>query len=270
MGPDEEIDGQGTETEEEETAVAQETGGGEEVSLNPAWNELLERVPSQIHSQVTPILKQWDQNYQKSLQEVHSKYDPYKDFLEQKPEDLSYALQVMKAIEDDPAQVAKALAEYAGIPLAEAKEAVKDSEQGQFSETEEDELLNHPKFKELNTMVTQMAQLLVQQNQEKSAQEEDKALEAELSALEKEHGEFDPEWVLVKAAARPEIPLAEHVKAFKEHEKSILEKARKPGPKVMKSGGSAPDNQTDVSKLSPAERRALIAKSLENAAREAQ
>lgn len=268
MDPEEneEVSGQGEETGEIEETVAQESGGGD--SINPAWNDLLSKVPSQLHSQVTPYLSQWDKNYQEGLQKVHSEYEPYKKFTEHQPEELDYALSIMKAIEENPQEVAKALAEYSGLSLAEAKEVVK--EQGQFDETEENELLNHPQFVEMKSMVEAMAQLLVQQNQAKLDAEMDAQLETELKELSKEHGEFDVDWVLTKALAKPEVDLAEHVKAYREHEKSVLEKARKPGPKVLKGGGSAPDNQTDITKLDDKGRRELIAKTLQQAAQQSQ
>lgn len=262
----EEVDGQGTETGEETEIVApEETQGGEESKLNPAWSGLLEKVPSQLHSQVTPYLEEWDKNYQRDVQKVHSQYEPLKPYLDRKPEEIDYALQLMQAIETDPAHVAKALAEYAGISLAEAKEVV--AEQGQQNNETDDELMSNPRFKEMYDMTQAMAQLLVQQ--QKTAQEEqmDKELDNELKTLKDEHGEFDVDWVLTKALANPDVPLETHVKAFHEFEKSVLEKnARKPGPKVLKPGGSAPDNQTDVSKLSPSDRRALIAQQLQQVA----
>lgn len=268
MEPEEiEETGQGEETGIEEELVAPETGG-EESSINPAWNDLLGVVPSQLHSQVTPYLSQWDKNYQEGINKVHSQYEHLKPYADRKPEELDYALQVMQAIESDPKAVAKALAEYSGLTIKEAEEAVR--EQGQFDETEEDELLQHPKFKEMYEMTQAMAQLLVQQNQSKLDADMDAELDAELKSLAKEHGEFDVDWVLTKALAQPDKDLAVHVQAYREHEKSILEKARKPGPKVLKPGGSAPNNQTDVKTLDAAGRRALIAKSLEQAAQQSQ
>lgn len=267
---DEELEGQGTETGEENESVAQETteestGGGNK--LNPAWEGLLGVVPSQLHSQVTPFLSQWDKNYQEGLQKVHSQYEPYKPYLEQyKPEDIDYALKVIGAIENDPASVAKALQEYAG----QGKEEETPSEQqGQVNENEEDDpILNHPKFKEVSQMVEAMAQLLVQQGQSQKEIEEDKALAAELTSLKTELGEFEEEWVLARAAANPDIPLEEHVKAYLDHEKKILEKARKPGPKVLNGGGRAPDNQLDVKSLPDKDRRALIVQQLAAAAQQ--
>lgn len=269
---DEELEGQGTETGEVTEPVAQsevveetESGGGNKI--NPAWNDLLGVVPSQLHSQVTPFLSQWDKNYQEGLQKVHSQYEPYKEYLDQyKPEDIDYALKVIAAIENDPKAVAKALSEYAG----EKSEETPPEQQGQVNENEDedDPILNHPKFKEVSKMVETMAQLLVQQNQTQAEIEEDKALAKELEELKTSVGDFEEEWVLSRAAANPEIPLKEHVEAYIAHEKKILEKARKPGPKVMNGGGSAPNNQLDIKSLPDKDRRALIVQQLQAAAQQ--
>jgi hypothetical protein len=269
----EEVEGQDTGTENNDIPVAEpaepaEGGDG----INPAWNDLLAVVPSQLHSQVTPFLKDWDKNYQEGINKVHSQYEPYKNLVENKvkPEDIDYALQLAQAIETDPTEVAKKLAEFTGLSLAEAKQEIKDAdEQGQFDETDS-EFLKHPKVVEMQTMLQTMAQLLVQQNADEQAKAEDAALAKELEDLKEAHGEFDVDWVITKALAFPETPLEDLVTAYKEHEKGILEKARKPGPKVMKSGGSAPDNQLDVKTLDDKGRRDTITKILEAAHREAQ
>src|SRR6266496_4647872 len=112
MDPEE--TGQDTGTEEVEGTVAPETGGSD--SINPAWNDLLEVVPSQLHSLVTPYLQKWDKNYQEGINKVHSQYEPYKSYIDNEiqPGQIDYALQLMQAIESRPAEVIKALQEWSG------------------------------------------------------------------------------------------------------------------------------------------------------------
>lgn len=262
-------EGQGT--EEVTGTVAEETSG----SLNPAWNDLLAVVPEQLHSQVTPHLQKWDQNYQKSLSEVHSQYAPYKDYLDNEiaPEQINYALQVIKAIETQPQTVMSALKEYAkanGISLEEAKEEL-SSEQGQVDETGiPEELLKHPAIMQMQNQLQVMAQYLVQQNEATQSQQEDAKLAKELEDLTQTHGDFDEEWVLTKAMNNPKMSLEDCVKAYKDFETSIIAKQRQPGPKVLGAGGMAPDNSADVKAMSPSERRSYMVKMLQAAAQQNQ
>lgn len=263
---DEIVEGQGSESEVENSPVAPEQevnpeqGGGN--GINPAWNELLESVPSSLHSQITPHLQKWDQNYQSGIQKVHSQYEPFKPFLEKEiPVDkLQYGLQLMQAIEERPGEVMEALKRAMGVD-DEVEPEGSDEEQGQ----DPSDIRNHPEFKKVSEMVETMAQILVQQQQTAQQSQEDQALSKELDDLHKAHGDFDEEWVLTKALAKPDVPLEKHVAAYQEWEKGLLAKQRQPGPKVLGAGGGAPNSQVEVSKLGDKERRGLIAQMLQSA-----
>lgn len=245
---------QNLEVDSQEPVVEQETG------INPAWNEVLSVLPEDVHSQVIPHFTKWDQNYQNSIQKVHSQYEPYKPIIEQgyQPDQLNYAMSVLQAIETQPQEVLKALQAYIG-------EEDEQGQQNQFGSTEEPEWLNHPKFKEVNEMVNTMAQILVQQREAEVQAQQDAEFEKELSEVKKEFGEFDEEWVLTKMIANENLELKDAVKAYKEFETGILSKARQPGPKVLGPGGSVPNQDLDPSKLDDKGKRSLVAQMLENA-----
>jgi len=274
------IESQGSETGVEGTAVAppnNDGAGGGEPAINPAWNELLEVLPSQLHSLATPHLQKWDKNYQESLSKVHSQYEPYKPFIDNEiqPDQIEYALQLVQAIEARPAEVIKALQEWSGIqeePVAGgAAPQVNPEQQGQLGDAEiPSELLNHPEIVKMKQMVDTMAQLLVQQNQTATQAQEDAALAKELTDLKAQHGEFDEEWVLTRAYNNPNVAMEKHVEAYREFEKGILAKARQPGPKVLGAGGNAPDNQVDVKTLDDKGRRSLVAQMLAASAQQNQ
>lgn len=256
--------------------TGQDTGGEQVVGsepeqgsgLNPAWNDLLEVVPSQLHSQVTPHLEKWDRNYQESLNKVHSQYDPYQPYVDNNiaPDQINYALQLMQAIEARPAEVIKALQEYAGLTKQEATQ-VQAEQQGQVdAETEVPDFINHPEFQKMNKMVETMAQLLVQRNLTEQQSQEDQQLSAELEALHQSKGEFDEEWVLTRALNHPNESLEKHVDAYKEFVNGIISNTRKPGPRILSAGGIAPNNQLDPKTLDDKERRGLVAQMLQAAA----
>jgi hypothetical protein len=248
------------------TEDTQSGGGG---NVNPAWNDLLGVVPEMLHSQVTPHLEKWDRNYQESLNKVHSQYAPYKPYLEGgiNPDQINYALQLVNAIDERPADVIQALQEYAGIQQQQQEPT--PGQQGQVEQTEVPEWLNHPEFKGMKQMVETMAQLMVQQNYSQQEAMEDQMLSDELDQLHETHGDFDEEWVLTRAANNPSVPLEDHVKAYHDFVTQIrTESRRPPGPRVMGAGGVAPDNQVDVKTLDDKGRRGMVAQLLAAAAQQ--
>lgn len=261
--PEEESTGQ--DTSQDNDPVAPETGGGS--SDNPAWSELLSVVPEMLHSQVKPHLEKWDKNYQEGINKVHSQYQAYKPYLEGNvgPDQINYALQLVSAIDERPADVIAALQEYAGIqPQQQTPDSTR--EQGLVEETEIPEFTNHPEWQKISKMVETMAQLLVQQNYSQQESQEDEILSQELDDLHEQHGDFDEEWVLTRAANNPNIPLETHVQAFKEFESKLIANSRRPSPKVMGAGGIAPDSQVDTKKLDSKGRRDLVAQMLSSVA----
>lgn len=234
-----------------------------ENEMNPAWNPLLEALPSSLHSLATPHLQQWDRNYQENIQKIHTQYEPYKPFLEGQvaPEQINYSLQLMQALEERPQDILKALQGY--VDSLEPQEAKPNEapapENGDENEYPE-ELLNHPKFVELQQQVNNFTEMFTQAQQKQQADAEDAALEGELKGLIEKHGEFDLEYVITKALHNPEIPIENHVLAYKEMVNEVLSKNnRPPAPRLLGNGGRAPDNQLTKGDLnSPAARKAAI------------
>lgn len=255
--------GQGSEQEIESTQGPQEETSEDTGGINPAWSELLGVVPSQLHSQVTPHLTKWDQGVQQKINQVHSQYEPYKPFIEQKvePDQINYALGVMNAIENNPKEVLEALQAYIGES---------DDEQGQENQQQpegSDELpewLEHPEFKQMKDMVNTLAQIMVQQRESEEEARHNQELDTKFNQLREEVGEFDEEWVLTKMLNNDMSP-EDAVKAYKEFESGILSKARQPGPKILGGGGSVPNQGLDPKNLDDKGRRSLVAQMLQQA-----
>lgn len=280
---------QGSETGEEVLPVAEtnenESEGGN--ALNPAWSPLLEKLPTSLHSMVTPELQKWDQNFQSKVNEVHSQYAPYKDYLEQQitPEQLNYALQVAEAIEKRPVDVMKGLYEYAKANNIDFNEVATlfagtgQEQQGQIDESEiPSEFTQHPEFKKMQETLTAVTQLLVQQQDTKTQADEDAKIQAELAGLKEEFktkGEFDEDWVMTMAYKDAQIgknvdSLKPYVEAFFDWKTKLLASTNRPGPKVLSSGGIAPSNQVDLAKMTDSERRAYVVQTLAGAAQQNQ
>jgi len=278
--------GQGTmETGGETENVAEGTGAPEESGgngINPAWNPLLEQMPSSLHSILTPHLSTWDKNFQTKINEVHSKYEPYKAYLEQQiaPEQINYGLQLSQAIETRPMEVIQAITEFAkqsNLWVDPTPVASDESGQGQIDESgiPESDILNHPKFQELKGIVDNLAQIVVGQRNAEEEAKQDKELHDELTALVEKHGEYDTDWVITKAlqdmnAGKDIESMEPYVLAYKEFEKGLASKLNRPAPNVLPSGGIAPGNQMDAKKLTDRERRDLVQQRLAAAAQNSQ
>lgn len=239
---------QGSEEVSQETSqeVSQETAESTD-SINPAWNDLLSVVPSMLHSQVTPHLKKWDQNYQTGISKVHSQYEPYKQFVENKidPSQLDYGYQLVQALENKPAEVIDALITFArdndiqltSLQQQQLAEAAAESEQG----LDENDISSHPQVQQLMQQVEALKQQVEQTTEKEQLAAAEKQLDADLANLREKYGEFDEEWVFTKCLADPKGDLEAAVKAFKAFEESVAEKvssSSRPGaPQVLGPGG---------------------------------
>lgn len=247
---------------------AQSTGTG----INPAWNELLEVMPSSLHSQITPHLSKWDQNFQTKVNEVHSQYEPYKPFLENQvnPEQINYALGILQAIEERPEEVLNALRAYMG------EEEKVTEQQGPPTQdngpSEQPEWKQDPEWIKTQEMLNTVAQLMVQQRQTETQQQEDSALERDLTAAKTKYGEYDEEWVLTKMYNNPELDIDAAVKAYKDFESSVASRSnpRLPGPPVLGPGGSVPNQDYKPSSLDSKGKKSLVAQMLQQAAQQNQ
>lgn len=86
--------------------------GGQPNGQNPAWNDLLNDIPQELHAKVTPHLQKWDQNFQN----VQSSLAPYKEFVDNRvdPEYLKVAIGLANALEEQPELIYQALQEQFG------------------------------------------------------------------------------------------------------------------------------------------------------------
>jgi hypothetical protein len=247
---------------------------------NPAWGELLGVIPQELHSQVVPHLQKWDQGVQKRFTEVQSKYQPFEQFVSNgvEPSQLETALQVMEAIEQNPQAVYESLGQQFGF----GQQLPAGQGQGQADPSEEMWEGVSPQFREqfeslknehetLRGVAGTMAQMMLQ-NQETSQQaQEDAELDQLYDGLMQDpefaqlnqNGEAEP-YInsLLMAGMEPQQAM-EQFKLFVGH--VMKTSARPAAPRVMGSGGMIPGQGVDPRKLSPQDRRALVANMIEQA-----
>ena len=237
-------------------------------NINPAWNDLLGVVPSQLHSQVTPHLQKWDQNFQSKIQEVHSQYEPWKPFLDNgvTPEDVEYSLGLLNAVSENPGEVIKALQEMVGADEGNAGQQGQNGSTPQAPEFDQnDPILSHPKVQEMQQAMENMAQILLSQQEQEQQSAADSELEQDLSSLKEKYGDFDEELVLALAMKNENFDF----KALEGAVQSIQEKMKPPTstpPPVLGGGGAVPPGAPDTSKaMSESDRKQLVANILAQA-----
>lgn len=262
---EEELEGQ--DTGQVDNSQGQNDSG---TGINPAWNDLLGVIPSQLHSQITPHLQQWDKNYQEGIGKVHSQYEPWKPFIDNgiSPDQVQYGLQLLNAMETRPQDIYAAMQQYFGEQNPE-DDGEQDLELEQGQESTPIDITQHPQFQQLADMVNAMAELTVQQNTQQLEQQADSELEQEFKAAHEQYGDFDEKWVMVQLLANDELTLDGAVQQYQQFVKDLLTNANKPGPRVLGTGGNVPNQGADPSQLDDKGRRSLVAQMLDEARQQA-
>lgn len=240
---------------------------------HPAWNEILSSVPQSLHDVIRPKLEAWDKGVESKLQQVHSQYDPYKDFIGTDPGELRAAQQLFNVLNTNPRALYEQLAQHYGF----------GGEQGQNADDEldlsGDEDYVDPRIDQL----AQQQQLIMQQMQaaqEAQLQQQASAwLDTTMSNIEASYKQRginpDMEYIVTVAAgltgANPnlsqekimEMAVAKHDEALQRF--SGARTAAASAPNVLSPTGSVPSSNFDPSKLSEQDRKTMAADMLRNA-----
>lgn len=244
--------------------VAQETESVEPVGGNPAWKPFLDVLPTAFHSQVEPVLRDWDAGVNRKFQEIHDQYAPYKQFKDQgiDPETLMYGQQLMDLLDSDPQKLYEALSQLPGITPAQAQQMTEDAVAE--SDYSEEEPLD-PRIAQLEQGVQTMAQFLAAQVEQEEARTQDAQLEQELAAAKEAYGDYDMDYVLQYAYTN-DATIEQSVQAYKNFEQQILANSNRPkAPVILGNGGGVPSTAVNPSQLSDQERRALAVQMLTQA-----
>ncbi len=226
---------------------------------NPAWGEFLGVVPQELHHQITPILKKWDDGVNERFNKVHSDYAAFKPFKESgvDPAVLQQGYQIHQALQSDPKRVFEALV-GAYPDLLEGMQ--QQSGQGQQEPTAEDML--QKRLDAMDAQQRQIAEVMIAQHRAEEVQRADAQLDAELKQMRTTHGDFDDEWVLSKLQANPRMTVEAAVQSYQQFENKVRSKYA-PKPLFMGGGSSGlPGSAPDVKKLSDKDTNNYVAEIL--------
>lgn len=231
---------------------------------NPAWNEFLEVVPQELHSQVTPLLEKWDKGVQERFNKVQSEYEPWKEFKTAgvEPDQARWAINLLNQLNENPQMVYNAIGEFYKFKSPTTQQGVV-TDQGQNESDKPEEDPYAARFAEIERQNQIMAQVLVNQNQAKVAADADAKLEKELNGLRKTYGEYDEQFVLSRMQAG--MPAEEAVKNYFNWREAEVAKYR-PKPLIMGGGGMVPGQNVNVSKLDEKGTKNLVVQYLQAAA----
>jgi hypothetical protein len=160
---------------------------------NPAYAEYLSKIPEGFRGVVEPIFKEWDQGVNKRFEQVHSRYDPYKPFIESQvdPRLMRSALDFYELVNTDPKRVYEALAEHFGNVQGQGQaldEPEEEFDLGEGGQTQQVDITKHPQFvqlkQQMDALVNGMQEQVQQREQQQLAAEGEQWLESRHTAAE--------------------------------------------------------------------------------------
>lgn len=174
----------------------------EELKIHPAYQEILDSLPESLHSQVIPTLKKWDEGVQKKITDLHSTYDPYKNFIENKvdPEFLEQAAVLLDSFNENPEEVVAKAVEHYNLDWAQKAELEAELEKmkkvndNSNPDPDDDDLVDleeDERFVEVQKTTRELAEWRKAQEEEKKAAQEQEQYEEEMKNLHTKFGEFD-------------------------------------------------------------------------------
>lgn len=255
---------------------AAETGG-----VNPAWDTLKEKLPKEFHSQIDPILSEWDKGVQQKFQqnaEELRKYEAWKEFVDSgtDPQQLRVAAQMAQNLNTDPLTFYNHLS-----TMLRERGLIQEAQQVEAKAEEELEALEQVKDPRVDQLAAQQQALIQGLTAERQAQMQAEAdariatqVQNQMAALESKTGPL-PDYVkdeifnrgalMTQQLGRP-VSIQEAFMEFQKLRQQLLNTPR-PGetaPRVVPGGGGFPARKPNAEALKTYEgRSAAIAEILQ-------
>lgn len=253
---------------------------GDNSGPNPAWNDVLNIIPQEFHSQITPHFQKWDQAANSrvtSANEAAAKFKDYEPFVEHgiTRDQLIEGLQLMHTLNNNPRELYESLQTSFGFTPQQAAAAVEEI--SEESEENSFDIENHPKFQELQNGFQILAQRTLDEQQRQEEAKMDALLDKEFSDAKKKYGDFDEAVVgdlfVARSMMNENYTVDQAVQDYQSIAQSILGSNPRPfAPNVMGAtsgnGAGLPSQQTDVTKLSDGETKNLVAEILKASAQQ--
>ena len=174
-------DFENTEQSTEESFAVDSSTEAEAPNVNPAWEDMLSKVPEEFHPALTPTLSDWDKNFQKVQQE----YAPYKEFIENSipVEAIQQSMQIRDLLENNPRGVYDFLqSQYNyGVPEAPVVPGPKEDEYS-YDEDSQD-ISSHPEFQKLSQQVEGFQRMFEDARQQEMESQVQQEIEKDFNSI---------------------------------------------------------------------------------------
>lgn len=237
--------------------------------INPAWNDLLNALPSSLHSQAIPHLRKWDEGVQNRFQQVQSQYAPYRDIVEAgtDPGEIMASVQLAQMIANNPREfydrMGSFYGEQWGLNQSDQGQESSDADEYSLDGFEEDDLANNPLLQKIqeqqNMLATVVAQQYQQQEDAKQAEiqkQADAEVESNIAAITEKYGEVPPN-VLRTIIALAVNSDGNDLMAAADNVFEMIG-TKTPAPTVMSPGGGVPSQTVDPASLDNKGTRNLV------------
>lgn len=238
---------------------------------NPAWDAVLNVLPEQFHSVVTPHFQQWDQSAQSRVEQANAQlkeFEAYKPFVEHgiSTDEMEQGLRLLWEINNNPQNVYQALqqAYNYGQQPGTTPQTPEIDENNPLSQLPPEIL---EKINSQEGVLQAVAQIVLNDAQAKQDATADADLDRELNSLKEKHGEYDEDYVLAKM--QNGMSGEDAVKSYQALVQRITPAPFAPAVLGNRGGGSGiPSGAIDPTKLSGKETRNLVAEMLAAAQRQ--
>lgn len=268
----------GNDVQDQQQVVAPDANGSGD---NPAWNDLLDVIPSEFHPMVKPTLEKWDSGVNKRFETVHSQYAPYKPFIEQQvtPDEINAAMQMMNLLATDPRKVYDKLGEFYGsewgIGSGQGQPNTPDDDEFDLDggQQQEMDLANNPYIKQIEEQQNTIAKFLAAQVEREERAKIDAEIDEQFNKVQTKYGELSQEDVniIVSIATTQDKTVEEAAEVLFGRLGQVQQQSPSAGlPPIVPTGGGVPNAPINPAELSPKDTRALVENILRNAAQQNQ
>lgn len=254
----------------------------QDISDNPAWNDILSPVPQEFHGHLKEHLSKSD----KYTQEVQQKFAPFKEFVESGVgrDDIDQSLQLAHLFQTNPRGVFDFLnTQYNYIPVSAPQQAPagQNNSQGQTQSNEFDisgletdntefDITKNPQFQQVANQAQLANQAVTQLQQERMEAQVNQQIQTEVTQLQQTFPHIPVQEVIKRAVANASISGGrEDLNAAAKELDSMgwFKKPSTPAPPNLSGGGNRalPSSQVNPGAMTPKERTAHVAALLKQA-----
>lgn len=264
-----------------DTSTTDTSGGdttSQDISDNPAWNDILNPVPQEFH----PHLKEHLSKTDKYTQQVQQTYAPFKEFVESgvTKDDIEQSIQLAHLFQTNPRGVFDFLnTQYNYIPTNPQQAPQGQNSQGQTQSNEFDisgeentdfDITKNPQFQQVAQQAALATQLATQMQNQQMEQQVNAQIQTEVTQLQQTYPHIPVQEVIKRAVANASIKGGrEDLDAAAKELDSMgwFKKPGTPAPPNLSGGGNRPlpSSQTSTAAMSPKERTAHVAALLKQA-----